>query len=198
MLLAIDTSSYHPSTRLALAAILWLECRISESLTNENSANENSPENGFHKLKAPENILDIGCGNGILAVAAADIWNVPVLACDISKAALDNAGGFISQYAADRQIRLLHSDGFNHPEIRRRAPYDLIMANLIAKWQVKMANDIEKCLNQGGAALLSGILLWQEEGVEQALSLLNIDIIQKFAEGQWRCFLAVKKDSKQL
>ena len=165
-MLAVDATDLHPSTRLALDALAWLEERIQ-----------------------PESVLEIGCGNGILSLTAAHIWGARVLACDISENAVADARDNIRQYQYDN-IEVLRSDGFKHPQIGKNAPYDLIIGNLLAQWQVAMAKDIGKCLSQEGIIILSGILAWQMEGVEAALSSINMHIIHQLAENEWQCAVA--------
>jgi ribosomal protein L11 methyltransferase len=162
-MLAIDATDLHPSTRLALSALSWLEERVS-----------------------PRSILEIGCGNGILSLTAAHMWNARVLACDISEHAIVDARDNIKQYQYDN-IDVLRSDGFKHPKIGHNAHYDLIIGNLLAQWQVAMAKDIKKSLNQGGVVILSGIFAWQMEGIEAALSAINMNIIHKLIENEWQC-----------
>lgn len=167
MPLLIDASSLHPSTRLALTALDWLEQRIQ-----------------------PDAILDMGCGNAILSLTASQLWGARILACDISPHAVADSLRNIQEYAPESAITVLRSDGFSHPAIAAAAPYGLIIANLLAQWQVQMARSIEKSLHPDGYILLSGVLLWQEEGIIAAFRSINIDIIQKFNENEWQCYVA--------
>ncbi len=175
MSLLIDASALHPSTRLTLAALEWLEERIQ-----------------------PPKILDIGCGNGVLSLTSAHIWGTRVIACDISANAVADCTENARTHAPEADICVLRSDGLKHPTIAAEAPYGLIIANLLAQWQIQMASDIEKCLSPEGTILFSGILLWQEEGLISALNSLNIDIIQKFSENEWVCHIARRKGFTQL
>lgn len=167
MSLAIDASTLHPSTGLALCGLEWLENRAQ-----------------------PQKILDIGCGNGILSLTSAHIWDANVLACDISPSAIKDISDNIAKLAPDATIRAIRSDGLKHAEIARNGPYDMIIGNLLAQWQVEMARDMVKILNPGGFILLSGILLWQAEGVKEAFAALNINIIQEFTDKEWVCYIA--------
>jgi len=164
--IAIDASTLHPSTRLALAALEWLET-----------------------LSEPENILEIGCGNGILSLTAAQLWQARILACDISENAVADTTKNVAEYAPGRDISVIRSDGLKHPQIRAQAPYGLIIANLLAPWQVQMATEIKKCLAEGGNILFSGILAWQQEGLIEALKAIDIHIIQLFSENEWQCVI---------
>lgn len=166
-MLAIDATTLHPSTQLALSALTWLEERTE-----------------------PAQVLEIGCGNGILSLTSAHIWNARVLACDISENAVADMAKNIEQFADDSDISVIRSDGFKNKRIHENAPYDLIIANLLAQWQVGMARDIEKCLAPAGMVLLSGIMAWQEEGVLHALSAINMHVIHKITENEWQCYVA--------
>lgn len=165
--IAIDASTLHPSTRLALLGLEWLEPHIT-----------------------PSNILEVGCGNGILSLTSAQLWNASILACDISPAAVADAARNASEYAPEAAITVLRSDGFKHPWISARGPYQLIIANLIAQWQVQMATDMKKQLDSNGTIVLSGVLIWQEQGLIEAFAAIDINIIQRFAENEWCCLIA--------
>jgi len=170
MPIAIDASALHPSTRLSLSALEWLETRIS-----------------------PENILDMGCGNGILSLTSAHTWDASMLSCDISENAIRDISENIRKFAPDAPITPLRSDGFRHPMIAKTGPYGLIIANLLAQWQVQMATEISQNLAPGGTLLLSGILLWQEDGVIEAFQTIGIEVIHRLNELEWVCLIAARK-----
>lgn len=164
--LAIDATHLHPSTALSLSALEWLQGRIS-----------------------PASVLDMGAGSGILSLTSNHLWNCPVLACDISEKALADMAENIARFAPDAPISTLRSDGFTHPKIRSHAPFELILGNLLAQWQVAMARDIKACLATGGHVVLSGIMLWQAEGLRQAFAILDIHVIQEFTQKEWVCYI---------
>lgn len=164
--IVIDATSLHPSTRLALAALEWLDGRIS-----------------------PKNILEIGCGNGILSLTSAHLWDASIFACDIAEQAITDSQNNLKTYGNGADITFFRSNGMKHPAISKNAPYHLIIGNLLAQWQVHMAKDIAACLPPNGHLLLSGILAWQAAGVLEAFELLNINKLEKFSEQEWECYI---------
>jgi len=112
----------------------------------------------------PRNILDMGTGSGILAVAACKLWNLPVLAVDIEEesVALTNVHAKLNN--AKSFIAVVHGDGFATPQVQQQKPFDLIIANILAGPLVAMAPDLIACLDKGGYVLLSGML--EEQAIE--------------------------------
>jgi ribosomal protein L11 methyltransferase len=166
MTLAIDTQNLHPTTELSLEALQWLQVR-----------------EGF------ANILDIGCGNGILSVVAAHAWETKVLAVDISPNAVADTEKTIGEYGLEEQVTVLRSDGFSHPEMHARAPYDLIICNLLADILVRIAPEVKKSLRPGGYAVLSGSLAWMSENVEKGYSSLGFEIVKKIEKSPWCAYI---------
>ncbi len=108
------------------------------------------------------NILDLGCGTGLLAIGAAKLWRRRLVASDIDPVAIeitrDNA-------AANGESTLVHAvvaDGLDHPALSGHAPYDLIVANILAEPLTRLAPAIAKVLARGGVLILSGLLYYQE------------------------------------
>ncbi len=104
------------------------------------------------------NPLDLGCGSGVLAMAIARTWGRPVLATDIDPVCL------MVTRANARANRLAHlitvapSRGYVSPAIRARRPFDLIVANILARPLRLLARDLAKHLDHGGIAVLSGFV----------------------------------------
>ena len=84
------------------------------------------------RVRRFRHILDLGCGTGVLAIAAAKLWRVAITATDIDPVAVavarDNAR--INREAPF--IRAVTADGLVHPAIRTHAPFELIVANILA------------------------------------------------------------------
>jgi ribosomal protein L11 methyltransferase len=111
------------------------------------------------------NVLDLGCGTGLLAIGAAKLWRRPVLASDIDVVAVAVTRENASANGEAPLIRALTADGLTHPVLAKQAPYDLIIANILASPLTKLAPEIARALAPGGIAVLSGLLQWQENMV---------------------------------
>lgn len=109
------------------------------------------------KQRKPQRIFDLGCGTGVLAIAAAKACHVRVLATDIDpeavrvtklNAILNNLGP---------QVRALTAAGLHHHAIREAGPFDLIFANILARPLVQLAQGLCKLVAPGGTIILSGL-----------------------------------------
>jgi ribosomal protein L11 methyltransferase len=112
-----------------------------------------------------KNTVDVGCGTGILAMAAAKLWNRPVLGGDNDpqavEVAIENAG--LNGVAG--LCRFHTSSGLQAPELSRPAPYDLIIANILAGPLMDLSESFAPAVRSGGRVLLSGLLVEQAEMV---------------------------------
>jgi len=106
-------------------------------------------------------ILDLGTGSGVLAIAAARAWRRPVLATDIdgdavcaarANAALNRAGSF---------VEVIKADGVTAPKLRERAPYDLVLANILLRPLQRLAAPLIRLTAPDGRIVLSGLLASQ-------------------------------------
>jgi len=109
--------------------------------------------------------LDMGCGSGVLAIAMAKLWPAAVVAADNDATALRVARRNARINGVASRLRCAASDGYRSAALARRAPFDLIVANILAEPLAAMANDLARHLAPGGAAVLSGLLADQERAV---------------------------------
>jgi ribosomal protein L11 methyltransferase len=103
-------------------------------------------------------ILDLGCGSGVLALAAARLWPGLVLGVDNDPAAVRVARENLALNGLADRIRMIRSDGFAAPGLRRAAPFDLVMANILAGPLIRLAPGLARNLAPGGRAILSGLM----------------------------------------
>jgi ribosomal protein L11 methyltransferase len=117
------------------------------------------------KKRRFDNVLDLGCGTGLLAIGAAKLWRKPVLASDIDAVAVEVTKENARANDEGPLVRALTADGLTHPALSKQAPYDLIIANILAGPLTKLAPEIARALAPRGIAVLSGLLEWQENMV---------------------------------
>ncbi|MGX1199145.1 50S ribosomal protein L11 methyltransferase [Parvibaculum sp. MBR-TMA-1.3b-4.2] len=141
--------------------------------------------NRYLKRQRPLNPLDLGTGTGVLAIAIARVTHEPVLASDIDpisvkvtndNAKLNGVGPFVKAVAAK---------GFDHPEISANAPYDLIVANILARPLVSLMPGFAWNLAAGGTLILSGILRTQENMVLAAARMQEMYLVSRKPIGDW-------------
>jgi ribosomal protein L11 methyltransferase len=131
------------------------------------------------------NVLDLGTGSGVLAIALAKLAKVPILATDIdpiaTKVTLDNA----KLNGVQSFIDAVTSDGFKAVEISKRAPYDLIIANILARPLSKMAAPLARHLSANGVIILSGLLPHQKKAVVAAYRLQGLKLHHAYERDGW-------------
>jgi ribosomal protein L11 methyltransferase len=109
--------------------------------------------------------LDLGTGSGVLSIAAAKVLGGDILATDIDPIAIKVAKENFARNGVGRDVTALVAAGFAHPGIAAKAPFDLIMANILAGPLLKLAPDIARVAAAGGHLILSGLLDEQEREV---------------------------------
>jgi len=137
--------------------------------------------NGFHA----KNAIDVGCGTAVLAMAAAKIWPEPVLASDIDQVAVDVAEANVIANDLAGRITCLEAVGFEHPDIRAKAPFDLIFANILKNPLIGLAPDMGKYAAAGGLAILSGLLNTQADDVLAAYTAQGFSVAERNEIGDW-------------
>ena len=131
---------------------------------------------------AGRSVIDVGCGSGILGIAAAITGAKSVYMCDIDpqavKAARNNAelNGVVCEI---EQADLLATS--------RRA--ELILANLTADLLIRMAPSVREHLEEGGKLVVSGIIAERLDEVKDAFSRLGYKVEKEAAEGDWRALV---------
>lgn len=119
------------------------------------------------KKTSPANALDIGTGTAVLAIALAKLSRIPIVATDNDPIAIRVAAENARKNEV-RSIKLLVAEGFRNREIAKHAPYDLIVANILARPLMSLAPKMTTHLSYGGDIILSGILTRQRNAVVAA------------------------------
>jgi len=115
------------------------------------------------RARAFRNVLDLGTGTGLLAIGAAKLWKRPVLASDIDPVAVEVARDNAISNGTGPLVRAVVADGLANPILARAAPYDLLIANILAGPLTQLAPSIIRSLAPGAVLLLSGLLYNQEK-----------------------------------
>lgn len=137
----------------------------------------------------PRRVLDMGCGSGILAFAAAKALGAPVLACDIDPESVRVARINARANRLAGRVRTLVSDGYRRREVAAGGPYDLIIANILARPLAAMAADLRRHLAPGGRALLAGLLDRQAAQVLAAHRLQGLHLRHRLPVRGWPTLL---------
>lgn len=144
----------------------------------------------FNEGVKPKNIMDLGCGSGLLSIYMAKTWpETQIIASDISDLAISELRENIKANGVEPQITGIDAAGFEHEIIGRTAPYDLIVANIVAKWHIQYVKEMAKLLKADGHVILSGIQAWQLQEIEQAIGYAGLDPIARVEEGSWLALL---------
>ena len=134
--------------------------------------------------KLYRNILDLGTGTALLAIAAQRLWpRASVIASDIDAQAVAVARANADANGAPR-IATLVADGLSHRALVKGAPYDLVIANILAQPLVEMAPWVAASVARRGTLLLAGLLDTQVEGVARAYKRRDMRLAD-FGTGQW-------------
>jgi len=136
------------------------------------------------------NIADIGTGTGLLAFAALSLWpEAKAIGTDIDPISIDvtrdNAAiNGVKLGHGEGELLLATADGMHHPMLVARAPFDLLIANILAGPLIELAPAFAKSLAPGAALILAGLLDTQADAVIAAYAKEGIGIAERGA-GEW-------------
>lgn len=107
-------------------------------------------------------VLDLGCGSGVLAIAVAkSLPHARIVAADMDAQSVKVAAENVRLNGVARQIKVTEASATTHPDIRSRAPFDLLIANILAGPLIQLAPSFSRAVAQRGTLVLSGILIPQ-------------------------------------
>lgn len=156
-------SGSHPTTALCLRAI--------QDLT---------------KRRRPARVLDLGCGSGILAMAVAKLLpSARTLAVDLDPVSVATARENTRANRVATRVETRVSNGWRSSAVRRAAPFDLVVANILAGPLAEMAPALKRGLAPGGVAILSGLLNQQERWVVSVHRAQGLRLVRRYRRDGW-------------
>ena len=141
----------------------------------------------------PENVLDVGCGTAVLAMAAAKVLPARVIASDIDPVAIDVAEANVAANDLEGRVACLVAPGFDDPALAKNGPYDLIFANILKGPLVALAPDMARHTAAGGRVILSGILNEQAAEVAAVYGENGFNLVEETSIVDWTTLILGKK-----
>jgi len=151
---------------------------------------------GLARRYRPRRILDLGAGTGILAISAAKLWHCPVLAADIESESVRVTALNARRNGVASLVRAARADSYDRPAIARAAPYDLVLANILARPLMRLASGLGRALAPGGIAVLAGLLPRQEAMVLPAHRMAGLTLAGRIDVAGWRTLVLSKQQSE--
>ena len=136
--------------------------------------------------------LDMGCGSGILAIAIAKTWRVPVVAADVDPSAVRVARINARANGVGSLVRTTAGNGFAAARVRRYRPYDLIVANILAAPLCGMAQKLGRHLKPGGHAILAGFVASDGNRLLAAYRAAGLRPVRNIDVNGWRTLVLRK------
>jgi ribosomal protein L11 methyltransferase len=142
------------------------------------------------------NAVDVGCGSGILAIGMAKLWQRPVLGGDNDAQAVEVAIENAERNDVASLCRFFTSIGLSAPELSSRAPYDLVVANILAGPLMELSEPFAAATRPGGRVLLSGLLAEQADMILSAYQcrgfVFERSVDRETGGADWRTLLLRK------
>jgi ribosomal protein L11 methyltransferase len=141
--------------------------------------------------------LDMGCGTGVLAMALARLGVPRVLAADIDPVAAAVTRENARANRIGNALRTVVADSYDAATLRRAAPFDLVVANILARPLVAMAPRLARVLVPGGHAILSGLLVSQQNLVLNAHQSCGLILVDRKIREEWATLTLIKPGQRQ-
>ena len=134
----------------------------------------------------PQNVADIGAGTAVLAMAAAKVLpQAKILASDIDPVAVDVSRANVAINDLEGRVACMEAAGFDHLQIRRAAPFDLVFANILKGPLLELAPAMAQHVAPAGHVILSGLLVVQAESIIDAYVASGFRLQSRNDLGEW-------------
>jgi ribosomal protein L11 methyltransferase len=141
------------------------------------------------RKRRPRAILDLGAGSGVLAIAAAKLFKRKVCAGDIDGLGVKAAFANAKRNGVANFVRPVLAKGAAHPLFRRGAPFDLVLANILARPLRDLAPQIARLTAPGADIVLSGLIALDVPGVAAAYGMQGIALARRIDIDGWATLL---------
>ena len=132
-----------------------------------------------------KNVIDIGCGTAVLAMAVAKTSSAKIMASDVDPVAVEVALANLKANNLENRVDCIEAMGFEDFRIKSRGPYDLIFANILKRPLIDLAPDISGQMSSGGLAIISGILDEQAEEIIDFYQQNGLVVFDRIDIGEW-------------
>ncbi|MFB6363029.1 50S ribosomal protein L11 methyltransferase [Paenibacillus elgii] len=154
-------------------------------------------------IQGGEDVIDVGTGSGILAIAAAKLGAKHVLALDLDPVAVSSATENVHLNGQDQQITVKLSDllqvlnehkaeATGSGALGVKLPVQVVVANILAEIILLFVQDVYEVLEPGGRYIVSGVIKSKQQAVEEALTSAGFELIEQTEEQDW-VVLVVRK-----
>jgi ribosomal protein L11 methyltransferase len=170
-------TGHHGTTRGCLLAL--------DRLVRERKARPPERHDHRHRRQKPADILDVGTGTGVLAIAAARALRRGVRGSDIDRASIAVARDNVRLNRAGAFIDLVHAGGVGDHRIVAGAPYGIVLANILLPPLKRMAAPLARLVAPGGHVILSGILDTQAAALVAAYRAQGLALVRRTSLDGW-------------
>ncbi len=140
-------------------------------------------------IKGSPNVLDIGCGSGILSIAALKLGADCVVGCDIDENCIVSAYENMRANHLDKSRGVFYAGNFiNDTALQQKVgtgQYDIVTANILADVIIPMIPAVCASLKPNGIFITSGIIDLKEQAVREALEQAGLKILETNHQGEW-------------
>jgi len=144
------------------------------------------------KRKRPRYLIDIGTGTGVLAIALAKRLRLPVIASDTDPVAVKTTAANARDNGVAPYVLAVEATGLDHRLIAGNAPYDLIVANILAGPLTELAPAIGRVAARNASIILSGLLERQAGSVAAAYNRCGMVLRQRLVRKEWATLILEK------